>query len=460
VRVALREHSIFGVCRQVYHEAASVFYSQNHFAISWPCCDLLRFTPRCHDACGRYLAEGAEWLVTLGSLLPKLRRLILDTGALCSPEPYYLLKGGVCIEALPLLRVLWNRSWTGRLEFALAHDLTLQRHACEWERMDEYDERKVDTERLTQMFDYLRKDDLNIRRYERVLRHVAVHRKGDKGVVLFRTSRPTICSDTTAHIYYSEHDIDRRASLGHCLQHRQDFALSLAGGIAMLTETPSESLSRQDHIRQQIFDLLLLSAEVVTVNLNNDRNQVPGLLYLNRTLHTREFRRYYMLNSFNLSIDHRIQGSELVDFGALDWWMSCGDFSGRNENMAGLKGQNVRNINFNAHSVGASPLTLDQLRINTGAFLRQGAQLGDSSASVTIRVRITLALTHGSDEGSTEVTFSLYTLRFKALRVVRKLHEADIGLEKDDEVEIVVDGHGMPVGYVFPGLSEVHQFPW
>jgi hypothetical protein len=228
----------------------------------------------------------------------------------------------------------------------------------------------------------------------------------------------------------------------------------------MLTETLSKSLSRQGHIRQRIFDLLLLSPEVVTVDLNNVKNQVSGLLYLNRTLHTRESRRYYVLNSLNLFIDHRIQGSELVGFGTLDQWMSCGDFSGRNENMAGLKGQNVRNITLNAHSVGAAPLTPDQLRINTGALLRQGAQLGDSSASVTIRVRITLAPTHGSDEGSTEVAFSLYTLRFKALRVVRKLREANIGLEKGDEVKIVVDGNGTPVGYVFPGLSEVHQFPW
>jgi hypothetical protein len=191
VRVAIREHVIFGVCRQVYHEAASVFYAQNQFAVSRPCCDLLRFTPGCHDAYGRYLAEGAEWLVTLGSLLPKLRRLILDTGALCSPEDYYLQKGGVCVEVLPLLRVLWNRSWAGRLEFALAHDLSLQRHACEWEEMDEDDERKVDTEALTQMLDYLRKDDLNIRRYERVMRHVAVHRSRRQG----RCAVPLISSN-------------------------------------------------------------------------------------------------------------------------------------------------------------------------------------------------------------------------------------------------------------------------
>jgi len=448
---------IFATCRQVYHEASSVFFSQNRFTISRPRCDT--FDPRSHDSYGTFIAEGADWLITIGSQMPKLQRLVLDCRALCGSQTLIPDEGGACIELLPLLRVVWNRLWTGKVEFRCVGG----RHFVRWCKFDKSGVRRGEknyewnnVETLTTVLDALQRDDLNIRRFERVISHVAVHRKGSKGVVLFHSNQATACSENQTHKYYSTHGTSNRASDYECVQHRLDFVLDKQG-IRKVYEQPT-LFNFTYRTRRQIFDYLLVSDEAIDINLNRGKDQTSGLLFLTRDMHIRETRRYYMLNNFNLHVRYKVEGSEVFGVDALDWWMSTRDFSGRGEKMAGLKGQNVRSICLNFDVPDGSALAPGQLKINTAALLRHGAHLGARGASVSIRVRIASGSARPNDL-SNRATFSLYTVRFKALRVLRKLRDADLGLERDDDVEIIINGYGLPVGYTFPGLNEVHRFP-
>jgi len=455
VPMTLRTLGIFATCRQVYHEASSVFWSQNRFTISRPRCDT--FQPRCHDSYGTFIAEGADWLITIGSQMPKLQRLVLDCRALCGPQTPILDEGGACIELLPLLRVLWNRLWTGKIEFRCAgHGRFIRWCALDKDQRGEKNYAWNSVETLTTVLDALRRDELNIRRFERVISHVAVHRKGHKGVVLFRSNRATACSENQTHKYYSKHGTPNRASDYECVQHRLDFVLDTQG-INKVSER-STLFDFTYRIRRQIFDHLLVSNEVIDIDLNRGKDQTSGLLFLTRDTHIRETRRYYMLNNFNLHVRYKVEGSEVFGVDALDRWMSTGDFSGRGEKMAGLKGQNVRSIYLTFDVLDGSELAPEQLKINTAALLRHGAHLGARGASVSVRVCIASGSAR-PDDLPKETAISLYMLRLKALRVLMKLREADLGLERDDDVDIIVDGYGVPVGYTFPGLDEVHQLP-
>ncbi|KAI4640444.1 hypothetical protein J4E93_008650 [Alternaria ventricosa] len=97
------------VCRQVYHEAASVFYSDNTFVFS----RVLdrhdgRNNPRYDDFDGKayhQFAYASVWLSNIGSQFGMLKKVHIDVDAMCYPACKHQLDG---FDALPLLRLLWK----------------------------------------------------------------------------------------------------------------------------------------------------------------------------------------------------------------------------------------------------------------------------------------------------------------------------------------------------------------
>jgi len=97
------------VCRQIYHEAASVFYSDNTFVFS----RVLdrhdgRNNPRYDDFDGKayhQFAYASVWLSNIGSQFGMLKKVHIDVDAMCYPACKHQLDG---FDALPLLRLLWK----------------------------------------------------------------------------------------------------------------------------------------------------------------------------------------------------------------------------------------------------------------------------------------------------------------------------------------------------------------
>jgi len=97
------------VCRQIYHEAASVFYSDNTFVFS----RVLdrhdgRNNPRYDDFDGKayhQFAYASVWLSNIGSQSSMLKKVHIDVDAMC----YHACKHSLDdFDALSLLRLLWK----------------------------------------------------------------------------------------------------------------------------------------------------------------------------------------------------------------------------------------------------------------------------------------------------------------------------------------------------------------
>ncbi|KAI4673971.1 uncharacterized protein J4E88_008438 [Alternaria novae-zelandiae] len=97
------------VCRQIYHEAASVFYSDNTFVFS----RVLdrhdgRNNPRYDNLDGKayhQFAYASVWLSNIGSQFGMLKKVHIDVDAMC----YHACKHALDdFDALPLLRLLWK----------------------------------------------------------------------------------------------------------------------------------------------------------------------------------------------------------------------------------------------------------------------------------------------------------------------------------------------------------------
>jgi len=72
--------ALFRTCRQIYEEAASIFYQRNTFAIARK---YTRWDHQQHDIHGYFILEAALWLSQLGDQLHRLRKLFIDHDTIC-----------------------------------------------------------------------------------------------------------------------------------------------------------------------------------------------------------------------------------------------------------------------------------------------------------------------------------------------------------------------------------------
>ena len=463
VRVALPGLALLATCRQIYHEASSIFLSNCKFTISRPSCEHIKDLPYLeanhrHDGHGQIFAESADWLVHgIGSQLPKLQRLAIDISALCTPERRYMGTEAF-LELLPLLRVLWNRAWNGKVELCFATGLAQNRPLCQRNHITSPESGELDAENLTKMLESLRQDEFGIRKFERTMSHVAISRKSLYGFAIFRSTCPGPCPNVTHKYQSQEHElIDDYIGLHicPCLQHRLEFGHHSNSGATYTKPPVSELLNLPSEIRWQIFRHCLFTPQVISVDLDDIKAQLPGVIYLTRGLHYQAFCRYYAANHFSLRMKVEVSGPELINLNALDSWMSSGDFS-RRQHALGRKGQNVQSIILDVDSSRAPGLlTLPDIRINAAVLRRQCHQLSHIPTSVGIHVRTTSNLAGGCEDLSTEGYFSFREMNLKVERVLLRLLDEDWGLQGTDDLEIVVNGHGDPVGYVYPGSAKV-----
>lgn len=161
-------------------------------------------------------------------------------------------------------------------------------------------------------------DHLDIRRYQRLVSHIVLPREEPKGAVLFSSTRPTECSKKESHQYYSENEVTNRASSHACLQHRLDFSLDESVCISKVPEPATTLLHLPHQISRQIFDYVLMSSGKIPLDMKTRDHRLPGLPFLTRAIHQREYKRYCTLNSFTLRTIHEYQRPRIFDFDALN----------------------------------------------------------------------------------------------------------------------------------------------
>jgi hypothetical protein len=99
-------------CRQIYFEAVGILYSANSFLIS--------ANPYQHNEQMTQIFTAAEFLMSLGSQLYLLKKLVIDITPLCPTEAgcvdgLYTDVAVQRIDVLPLLRVLWSQPKVARI---------------------------------------------------------------------------------------------------------------------------------------------------------------------------------------------------------------------------------------------------------------------------------------------------------------------------------------------------------
>lgn len=438
---------IFLACRQVYHEATSVFFSQNTFAVSRPRC-----SPwdggQGHDDAGALFYDGADWVLSLGSQLSKLNMIILDLNALC------LMHGGN-LELLPLLRAFWNRNWNGKLNLKSPSALASRERICGESGKSPGIGDSPDLATINEMIASLLQDDLSIRKHAWALSHVAIHCKRLEGVVLYRLNRNVRCKLRKTHKYHSRYSNLR--SDGSCLEHRQNFRYD-NGKCAITPERMPHLLEIPVHIRQQIFDHVLYSSEPVTVDLSSGTGgKLPALLYANAAIHNAGSKQYYRLNSTNLLFKYKIGEDEVLNFDKMVRWMYSPASPRLDEDLKELRRDSVESLTFDVESLHGGPRRLEDLRINTSVLWHKRVRLRPRSKETQVEVR--LWSNSKGEEVYEEAAFTFEHLLTTISRALRGLYEANMGLRRSSMLEIVVDGRGEPKCYVFPATGTMHPFP-
>lgn len=444
--VALPNLGFFFTCRQIYHEATTIFYSQNTFAVTRPRCSPWNGGPE-HDDGGQLFTDGADWILSLGSRLSKLTSITLDLNALCMMHQGNL-------ELLPLLRALWNRNWTGKLEFKSASVMQIHERRCEERGKAPGIGKNPDLTTINGMIASLVRDDLDIRKHVWALGHVAFHCSRLDGLVLFPLNRKVRCSPGKTHRYDSRYSSLR--SDGSCFEHRLNFKYH-NGQCVRIPQRSLELMDLAPHIRLQIFDQVLRSSEPILLDLSSvTGNHLPALLSTNIVIRTYGAKQYYRLNRSNLLVKYKIGQDDLITFQKMVQWMFQ-PAPGLDEDVMSLRRDSIDSLQLDFESVEGGPRRLEDLRINTADLWHKRVSLGAYSSGIKIEVRLWSILKN--EEVFEEAIFKLDVLLENVSRALHELYNANMGFRRGSMLEIVVDGYGEPKGYVHPTTEKVHPFP-
>lgn len=445
--VGLPSLGILLTCRQIYHEATSVFFSQNAFAITRARCSPWNGGQE-HDVEGKLFTEGADWMLSLGSQLSKLKLITLDLNALC------IMHGGN-LELLPLLRVLWNRSWTGKLEFKNASALAVGPRRCGETGKNPGIGDNLDFVTIDGMIESLLRDDLNIREHVWSLGHVAFHCKRLQGVVLFRLNRKVSCRLGKTHKYNSRYSAHR--SDGSCLEHCLNFSYKDGKCVRIPNHSP-RLMDLAAHIRTQIFDYVFHSSDPIIFDLSSSSgSKLPGLLYTNTAIRTAGSKQYYRLNSTSLLVKNKVGQDHIVTLDKVIQWMFPPESSGFDEDLKDIRRESVESLVLEFEPSDHGPRQLEDLRINTADLWHKRVRLGNQPKRIQVEVRL---WPRGKDnEALEETAFNLDQLLKIISRALHKLYDANMGFSRRSMLEIVVDGYGEPKAYVLPATMKMYPFP-
>ncbi|KAH4169763.1 hypothetical protein HBH43_110440 [Parastagonospora nodorum] len=403
-----------------------------------------------HQFVGSFLAQGADWIVALGSQITKLSRLLLEINGLCTP-----FTQDNCIEVLPLLRVLWSRRWSGKIEFTASSGLSSQRYPCQLRKRGEIGE-VLHVSTANKILDSLLRDN-DIRKYERLLSHVVIRRNGTGGIALFRSTGQPYCPKGATHAY---HYIDSGwRKFEPCLEHRMDFQLdrnrcqSLTRPLPNLVNLDTHRQRRHPytHLQRRIFDYILRHDETQLVDLNiKSKSSAPGLLYVNRFIHNDENSSYYTENYFAVHLRFRTNPLQVVDTENLSRWLSISDTRYIPERMILQSKHNVNPLYLDFESLDGRALYLEDIRIRTKRLVYRGNW--DDVYPIVVRIRDASHHQSSNDDVPVEAKFALNTVRIDVTRARSELQKAGVYIApygRDDNVDVIINGRGRPVGYIW-----------
>lgn len=209
VPVYLPALALSRTCKQIYHEAMSMFYFRNRFEVthmsrarSWipdkKWGGMGEVGVDFHDAHGDRFLAYAEWTMFRGAWIDTMAprtTVIIDLYTLCStvcrnehPWAKILMEedidiGEGSLDITPLVFAQWTCSTP--FKFSIVCDNRDGPHLIHGNGPNE-----TDVDGLTETINHIvQDDDLNLKRYQALLGRIGVSRQGDAGVVFFNTTK-------------------------------------------------------------------------------------------------------------------------------------------------------------------------------------------------------------------------------------------------------------------------------
>lgn len=352
------------------------------------------------------------------------------------------------IELLPLLRVMWSRECHAIIVFASSNT---HAHQTDLKKPTKYDENYNESSHkaLTLALNSLGRDDLDIKKAADLIRHIAVSKYGYDGAVLLRSTHRPLC--LPMRYYRQEMGSTHHWRYHPCHGHPILFALETDKVVN--TRMAPHLFDFPAYVQKQIFHLALKADDKIIIDLDKEKEVLPGLLLVARKLYDWSAGFYYTANDFILT--RHVQRNYLENFDRrLDRWMSNNCFSKMStKDVAGLKGRNVCEIRFISKSIDDTFWELSQLQINTAPLMRYASCLGNGSSTGQVKIHVSSWRTglDGSEELMEHTSFGSISLRRTILAAIGEIDGGDIDPEGGRSPGVVVNGHGTPVEFFVMG---------
>jgi hypothetical protein len=306
---------LFQSCRQVYHEAASVYYSENTFVLT---------KQHYQYDCGRDYVErgGLMWLTSLGDQVQWIRKLVIDLDGLCPSQctaalthhqPAFEPKDNM-INFGPLILALWSHGL--RVDISVEQpkggffSATKNMHSSLRLTNKDYE---CNTIGISAILRSLVDDGQDLKKYGPQISALGIRRDGEGGVVRWGTTRCSNCralkphgcdqcrSDVTVHSAsetpFSLWGRERRIVLKHCKE-------------------PNNFMTLPECIRYRIIELALHGL-TTHIDLDTQTKFNLGLPHVSKTMYAKHWNQFLSLSSLELVMTSHNNQTTFSNFGAL-----------------------------------------------------------------------------------------------------------------------------------------------
>lgn len=212
------------------------------------------------------------------------------------------------------------------------------------------------------------------------------------------------------------------------------------------SSAPSNFYHLPERLQKRITEGAFPRRTLVHVDLNESRQDLPGLLFVNKTFYLSEAKKYFTADRFTLNLTLDVDQDVTADLSAIDRWLRAASTFGMTPaGVSVMKGRSVRDIRLHFIVRGDTPCALEDLRINVEPLLRHIAYLGDcrNPGRLRVCVEFTRSNRNGDYEKVDKHSFPVLQLQAAELRSRQKAVRASNGARRWEGSGVIVDGNGM-----------------
>jgi hypothetical protein len=301
-----RQIQLLRVCKQIHEEAASMLYS-NKFYIA----KSIDAHPVTHDTTGHYVNQTPTiWLRQIGQHKYFVRRLVIDLGSTCPSGcdgtdqtlGHTFRRTDGYLQFGDLLRAIWASDLKIAITFVAA-----ARHChIRFEDVDHQNsptsQALTDAERLSKTFEALAKDELDMKKFRRVIGDIGITPNGTGGIFVFWTPGWRYIKD---HAQTRGHD-----DVNPLLDHARSFSSDEEGKLSFNKKTSDSKgsyiglLDLPRSVLTQVVEYTLYSSTPRELDLDSfaDMKDLYGVLYSDMCIHNSHIVSFLHDSTFNLSI--------------------------------------------------------------------------------------------------------------------------------------------------------------